>query len=254
MQTGLLVTLNYPGKPAKGKDTKPDPNVIDLLKSLKAGDVVDIKGGEVEGRHVLRSIDAFKPKPGEDEPGVFVFRRMVVKELSGIKDIEFSTIEVSKVFQTLTIVIPMVKGDDGKLTPEPKLLAQVRKLKEGASVFISAEVIGQNIVLRTIEPYTAPLKAEFIKYASKKASDDKSFAAVDLKTDAGTETVSIPNVKNADGYAIADRALMAVVTSLKPSQTVEYRLRKDESGSWLTLLRPAQEKTAKTGKVEKPAQ
>jgi hypothetical protein len=253
MQTGAQVTLNYPGKPV-GKDSKPDPKVIDLLKSLKAGDIVNIKGGEVEGRHVLTSIDAFKPKPGEGEPGIFVFRRAVIRELSGIKDTKFTTIEVSKIFQTVTLVIPMVKGEDGKPTPDPKLLAQVQTLKEGDSVFIAAEAIGRNIILRTIEPYTAPLKAEFVKYASKKASDGNSFATVDLKTDAGTETVNIPNVKNAEGYPIADKALMSTVTSLKPSQQVEYRLRKDESGSWLTLLRPAQEQTAKTGKVEKPAQ
>jgi hypothetical protein len=252
LQSGALTSLFYPGKSSKAKESKPDPKVMDLLKSLKPGDVVNIKGSELDGHHVLTFIDAYKPKVGEDEPGVFVFKGRTSQKIGAQS---YAAVNVSKYFQSATVLIPHAKDASGKMVPDAALSAEIAKLNVGDAVFVQAEVLGQNVVLRAIQPYQAPLKAEFVKYTQKKANDDNSFALVDVKTDSGAQTMRIPSVKVPSGSIVADAGLVSAASSLKAGQTVEYRARTDSVATWVVFLRPAAEQPAKAdqAKTEKVA-
>jgi hypothetical protein len=115
---------------------------------------------------------------------------------------------------------------------------------------VQFDSVGANRILRSIEAYSAPLQAEFVKYTPK-GKDDKSYATIEVKTDSGPQTLRIPNFKNSDGYSFADRAITAVASKLNPGDLVQYRLRGTDSSAALSLLRPSPKQPAKVAKTDK---
>jgi hypothetical protein len=128
--------------------------------------------------------------------------------------------------------------------------SEIGKLKTGDLVFVQAEVVGENTILRGIQPYTPPLRGEFVKYSERKKVGEDTFATIEVKTGSDNVTLRIPNYKNAEGYSFADRAMTACAETLKPGQTVEYRVRSGDAANTVYFLRAGSEQKPKQ---EKPA-
>jgi hypothetical protein len=247
MQSAENVSVLYPGRRGGSEDVVPDPNVLDLLKALKPGDIVEITGTDVDEHHVLTAIVRYKPKPGEDEPGVFVFKRQTTLK---VDTAAYAAVALCKLAEMGTLLLPHAKDSKGRLVPDAALTEAVGAFKEGDLVVVQFDTVGASRILRSIEAYTAPLQAEFARYTPK-GKDDKSCATVEVKTDSGSQTLRIPNYRNADGYSFADRAITAVASKLNPGDLVQYRLRGTDSSAALSLLRPCPKQPAKVAKTDK---
>ena len=244
VQDGAVITLLYPGK-----DANTDPNALNLIKDLKPGNIVNITAHEIDNKPTLISIAAYKPQPGEEEAGVFVFRK-TVDSVSGIKGED--SIEVSKMGKVATLTMQTIKDPLNGTVPDPAIAKVIEKAKHGDLLILDVRMAGQTPVLQSALAYTPMSRAQFTA-VNRKSGDGKDleFATVELKTDTGIEAVKIANKE----VKTPDPALMTAVNSFKMGQVVYYRLKTDDAGvKWLYQIQvTAPEKVAEKTTTSSPA-
>lgn len=211
-----------------------DAAILETIKGLKSGDAVSLNCTELDGRRTLNTIRKWQAKSGEDEPGVFVFQKTAMQK---VNNQEVTSFRVTKLLDSATILVPPAREPAGKGLIQPTLASQVYKFHEGDLVMLQVEQAGGQTVLKNIQPYVAPLKADFVKFIQKKPGDG-NYAFIQIKSADGDENVNLSNIGTA-GQLAPDRALVAAASSIKPDQKIEYRVVKDDKGTWLTSLRVA---------------
>lgn len=244
---GAQEILLYPGR-----DANTDPNVVNLFKDLKPGNLVNITGAEVANRATLLSITPYKPVDGEDEPGVFLFRR-TVDTVEGIKGKD--SIEVCKMGKLATLTMQTVKDPLNGVVPDPAITKVIDKAKFGALLILDIRMAGQIPVVQGAMPYTPPLRAQYMSVAFKGDNGKElEFAVVELKTETGIENIKIPNT-TINGVKGPDQALVATLTTFKMGQIVNYRLKPDDANvPWLYQIQvPPPEKIAEKTPASVPA-
>ena len=239
VQTCKVINVIYPPRDARGKELKADPKILGVLRNLKIGDIVLLKASELNGQHILTSLELYSPKAGEEEPGVFVFHKRTPTKIGTVS---YSSIVVSKYFQDVTVILPHTKNLAGGMTADANMTNLVAAFNEGDLVFIQAESMGGQTILRGIQKYDPPLQGEMVRIVPASPKDANSVPVVEVKTASGTETLRFPGTKNSYGRFTADSSMMSYVSSIKPGQQFDYRLRVDDTAKVISWCRSATER------------
>jgi hypothetical protein len=195
---------------------KYDPShvVTKELEGVKPGDLLIIKTETDEGTTGVAKIGHYDAKPGEDEPGSFIFQ-----ESGG--DADHPTVSLSRFGQVGILAVATKKDDAGKMSPDPDVVAAIATFKKD-DVVIAKLKPGRVPTLVSIELYTPPLTGEFVKLTSTTV-DGQPHPAIAITTDAGADTVLLPGTANKAGKWTVDPQLFAAVRHLRAKTPIEYR-------------------------------
>jgi hypothetical protein len=197
---------------------KYDPNhvVTKNLEGVKPGDLLIIKTETDEGTTGVAKLGHYSAKPGEDEPGSFIF-----VESGG--DADHPTVSLSRFGQVGVLAVAAKKDDAGKMAPDADVVAAIATFKKG-DVVIAKLKPGRAPALASIEAYTPPLTGTFVSVINSTVVDGQPHPAIDIKTDAGMDSIiPLPGTTNKAGKWIVDPDLFRAVRRLHAKTPIEYR-------------------------------
>lgn len=183
--------------------------------------------------YVVQDYRPYKLAEGEDQPGVFVLQRVVEETAGGQPRVGM---ELSKLGQSCTVWVPNRRGPDGSTGPDPDLERDVRALKKGSSVRVSATPSGRTAILKSASPYVPPQEGEFVETVTQKVGEHE-YQGATFKTAAKTVTVLVPGKPGKNGEVLGDPKLSAVVRHLKAGQRVTFEVRETGGQTWLEDIR-----------------
>jgi hypothetical protein len=189
--------------------------------------------------YMVRNFRPYKLAAGEDQPGVFVLQR-VVEETAGAQP--RVGMELSKLGQSCTVWVPNRRAADGTYAPDADLEKEVRGLKKGGPVRVSATPSGRTLVLKSVSPYTPPLEGEFVETVTEKVGEHE-YTGATFKAEGRTVTALVPGKPGKNGEVMADPKLSAVVRHLKAGQRVTFEVREADGQMWLEDIRPGGKRT-----------
>lgn len=208
--------LILPNKNGEARKLDPVEAYFDVVKAAKSGDLLEIELTRISNRPAIRAIKSYHPKPGEEEPGVFVFAG---KSRKG----EQTVVNVTKYLQPFTLVVPSKKDAAGKMAPDAELLAAIDAVKDGDSVEVQAA--GQT--LKSIKAYVPPRRVEFVKLVKQKV-DDKEYSGMEIKEGG-------PLLVNPKTHG----ALLGKLNTLTAGKEYLVKTTTEGGAEWLTDLKPA---------------
>ena len=229
-----VATVVVPSKDPMARKYNPSQTVVDVVKDLKRGDLVEISTAKFRGFTMLRSIRRYHPKPGEDDPDAFIFVKHLTQKVSGR---DYMAVALKKRTRVQTILVPNRKNDDGKWVPDEKIAAQVKKLEADQIVEITIEKTAGRLYLKSIRPYQPPVKGSFVKLIAKKKVGEQECAAIVVKVDGSEREILIPNRKARGDKVVPDRKLLAAVKKLKADQPVECKTVEEDGQTWLARVK-----------------
>ncbi len=250
------LVVMYPGFDPNSKPVKPKNDMMEQLKSLKPGNIINIRGILVGGNPMLTTLSLYQLKPGEEEPYAFIFRSVATTRTGTT---ETTTVEVSKLARVMKLQLPPVKNKLGKIVPDPNLLTDVSQFRNGDMVLLDGKQVAGVLYVTEMHPYVPLQKGQLIKVFKKgerkESAEDKDFAFAEVQTAAGTEVIRLAADKNAAGQWVVDQDLVNSLSAMKPNEQIEFRLLTNRDGRWLTFARPAPEpkKDAKGATAPKEA-
>jgi len=207
----------------------PHPEIVKVVKELKKGDYVRISTAVFQGVGILRGIRKYLAKRGEDSADGFVFVESTEVK-AGRRT--YTSVVLSKYGVTQTVLVPKVKGEDGKMVDDAKIAEAVTALKKDSVVEATVMGKGRTALLEFIAPWKPPRKGEFVKLVP--ASGEQKQMAVEVKVDGEAQTLLVPNLSGRSGKAYPDPKIVRAVRRLRAGDAVEFRTR-EEDGK--TLLR-----------------
>ena len=210
-----------------------------IRSKLQTGDLYTMSIVKHGTGYWVKSYKAYEVAAGEDQPGVFVLQR-VVEETAGSQP--RVGMELTKLGQSCTVWVPNRRGADGTYAPDADLEKEVRGLKKGGPVRVSAAPSGRTLILKSVSPYAPPQEGEFLQSVTQKVGEHEYLGAT-LKTDAGTVTVLVPGRPGPKGEVVGDRKLLAVVRHLKAGQRVTFEVREADGQTWLEDIRLGGQRT-----------
>ncbi len=228
-------TLVVPNRDPEARKLDPQPVILDLVKSLKPGDLIQVLTAEIERQRVLRFLRPYEPKPGEDDPNAFTFLKAVEEKAGGR---ECLAVTLEKDGNSQSVPLPEEKNEQGQLAPASRLAEQVRKLTDGELVEATVELVGGKIVLKDIKPYKPLVKGRFVKLTDVR-QDEQKHLAVEVKLGEESRLLLIPKSKEDKDAAAREAELTAAAKKLRPGQPVLFRERKDGQQHWLEDIRAA---------------
>ncbi|MDB5175012.1 MAG: hypothetical protein JWN51_3785, partial [Phycisphaerales bacterium] len=119
-------------------DKKPVPKeeIYGVAKGLKAGDWIKVSFESMPPVLMIKSLEMYTLKPGEDTPNGYVFRNATDKEVGKNKS---TFVNVTKFGQEITFPVATRKSEKGATEPEPELQAAANGFKEGDSVWVQLQ-------------------------------------------------------------------------------------------------------------------
>lgn len=222
--TSAIVPNNNP----MGSKYDPSDIVVAALKDAKPGDYFEITIAKDSHGAWLNAIKPYTLKFGEDEAGVFLFSK---KDEQKVGSDTYTSITVTKFKQTFSMLVPNTKNPDGKTGPDEAMMKVIDAAKDGTPLEITGGKLGQNAIIKTIAPWVAPKRVEFVKLTPKAKPADN--ASIEVKDGDNSQTISI----NAKGPNAA--TLLSKVGALKPGQAIMIRITTDDTGTWLADVKPA---------------
>ncbi len=222
----VVVANNGP----KGSPYNPPQFVLDLVNDLKPGDLLDLKTAVGAGHiNQVAKIERYKTRPGEDEPGVFVFEK-----LTGGPDHPVVTLSKYRISQTLPLMLN--KGANDKIDPEQQKVAEA--LKTGESVEVEVGTLGGQPVIKSLVPYVAPQRGTFVKMTEAVVGEAK-LPAIEVTPEKAANSVAlvISGTANAAGKIVPNPELLKLAKTLKPGQAILFKTTKDDRATWLRQVR-----------------
>jgi hypothetical protein len=132
----------------KEGDMVSDTAILEVLQSLKTGDLVEAEIRDVGRTPILTALERYAP------PQKGKFLKPAESEVEGQKA---PAVELEREGKTITALLPG-KLQGKRWTPDPKVHAEVRKLKPDTEVVFRARDEGGKVWLKDIEPAPAPKK------------------------------------------------------------------------------------------------
>ena len=216
------LTLIVPPQDPKAKKYEPDTFMAQTVKDLKKDDLIQITVVRQSGQTVLKALDRYDLKPGEDDPSGYVFGESEVTEKNGLTTIK---VVLEKLGEKTTLTVPMaVEG--GKRVPDPAIKEALDRLSAGDSVdatFLPSRV------LTYIGPYAAPVFGTYVKSELIESGDNKLLAVV-VKDEAGSETTYIVPHRMMGKRAVPDAIIAAQVRAMHANDYVRIKTRGEYEG------------------------
>jgi hypothetical protein len=238
------VALTVPNRGERGS-AKPDPKIVNALRSLKKGDLVRVSTQVQRGRAFLRSVHAYEPQEGEDDPIGYVFLQSdnvrVGRQI-------YLVVALEKLGRKTEAFVPNRRSGSGKMEPDLELTMKVAGCKKGAVVDAEFSGSGRRRYLRYIGPYEPPVQGEFGKLVEEQAGDGKT-ARLEIKVDGKTRSFQVAS-RGKGKSAAPDPRVLAAARRFKEGDRVEVKPRKAADGTFVVRLRkpPAKKTVRKAGK------
>ncbi|MDB5353999.1 MAG: hypothetical protein JWN24_452 [Phycisphaerales bacterium] len=228
------------------KKTPPVPNdeIYNVAKGLKSGDWIKVSFEAMPPVLMIKTIEMYTLKPGEDTPNGYVFQSATDKEVGKAKN---TFVTVSKFGQEIVFPIATRKGEKGGTEPEPDLQTAANGFKEGDPVWIQLQ--GKTLV--AIEPYKDPQSGKLVKVSETEIDDHKTPSA-EVDQDGKTITLLVPGKANGKAWTV-DSKIAGEVKKLKPGAAVLFRTHEEGDKIWIREITlapkaPAAPKTPAAGK------
>ncbi len=197
-----------------------------LIKDCKPGDVFEVKYAEDKKtkQDVMSDMKVYEMKPGEDDPNVFIFDK-VIDPPKGDKT-GINAIGVTKFRENVNFLIPAVRGTDGKLGPNESMMKTVKAFKSGDSVEIqSVQYQPGKMAIKTIKKYEPPRWARFVKLTKQTVEGQGELTAVEVDAYGNTLTLVIDRKHS---------ALKGKFNSVKKDTPITFKSTTDDKGTiWL---------------------
>ncbi len=222
------LAIAVPNKNPRSPMMDPPPHVVEFVKKLRRGDIIEVTTAETMGKPFLKSFRGIRV--AADLPEYFTVAKIGQKKV-GLQ--RYLCVTVKKGDETADLLVPNKKGPEGKWVSDEKIAAQVKEFREGSRVDVEVRKAGRNIFLKAIYPHAEAQTARFVKRDVKEIDGQRHVCAV-VKTDAGERALAVPNSgKDRKGNPAPDVKLAAAVNKLRPGQTVRFKTRTDGGQEYL---------------------
>jgi len=229
-----------PIKPRTNNVTKAlefDPKTVDLLKTLKKGDLLEVTYQRGTSENQFIRMDRYHLQPGEEDPDAWVFVK-VEEETAGRETI--TVVTVRKLDQRARIIVPVRRTEDGRMAADDALVLKLAGIKMGELVEVDARTAGGKAYLEGIWRFSPPVRGEFIKLIEE-PGDPPTPMGLQISTGGETQTFLLPVVQRGD-KKIPDPRLATAAAGLKAGDEVEVKTRSaggQEVAARITRLKAA---------------
>jgi hypothetical protein len=215
-----------------------DHPLAKLVTEMKSGDYLTLTSEKRYNHTYITKLSAYDIRPGEDQPGVFVFAETSTQKGEGGADV--TAVKLYKMGRVANLVVPNVMDKaSGKMVPDPNLSAALGKFTKGDTVEVATAGSGPAPSIRTIELYCAPQEASVSKLTEAEVPGGKT-PAVEVTIGGAATTILVPGKTDAKGAWAPDPALSSAVKQFKEGAKVIVRFRKDDDGkNWLKEIKKA---------------
>jgi Cu/Ag efflux protein CusF len=240
----LLITVKAAGTGAVKNVVAVEPKggrITQMIKDMKPGDFVAMTAEKRYNNTYVTSFDPYRLRPGEDRGGVYAFVDTSTKKTDAG---EVTLVKLHKLGRFGTVAVPNVKGESGKMVPDPNLSQAVGKLTNGDTVEIVTEGGGAVPTLKAIEPYAVPQNAVVSKITEADVQGGKT-PALEVSIKDSPTTLLVPGVMSYSGKWVPEAALWSAIKQFKAGDKVVVRFRSDDGKCWLKDIAKATETAAK---------
>lgn len=227
---GRAMQVAVPNNDENRPNYNPKKDLADAIKALKPGDLIKVTLDPARPMPLLRSVDAYDIKPGEDTPNGFVFKNTYDQGSGRNKTV---AVELTKFGQSIVLTIPTRKNEKGDVETDPDILAAVNLMKEGDSVW--AQFSGKT--LTAIDLYKDPSTGKLLKLGETEVDGHKVRSA-EVDQDGKSITLLVPGKLTGKMWS-ADPAILRELQRLKPNTMIAYRAREDGDRLWIREIGPA---------------
>ena len=215
---------------------KPDYNPVvntDHVNALGKGDTIKVTLDDSKPRPFVRDIDKYDLKPGEEEPGTFVFENTFPKTEGKVT---YTAVVLSKLDEFKTLAVQQKKDKEGNSGPDAAVMDVVNSLKTGDVVEADVRE-GRTPVLVAIEKYTPAQTAKFLKVSEAEVEGQKA-PAVELEVD-GKPVTAVVQGELKNKRWVSDSKVLGAAKKFKPETEVVYRAREADGKVWLKEIKAA---------------
>ena len=228
--TGRQITTVYMMKTNPGYETLR----TELLggKKIKFGDclkVVPLTAKIADTIVVLDSAEPYALAPGEERPGVFIFREAAAKKVGQESATFVAAQKLGREYSF--VVVPTVKSAQGRLEADKSLLAKLDGLKADDLIVIEPKgKYGQSIGMVGVSKYVPPERATFVQLRTESRNHVDYDVAV-LKKAETELTMLVPKSVPGGAHAAktgkaapaaSDQKILATLKELKKGAAVEF--------------------------------
>ena len=214
----------------------PVPQVADVVRGLKRGDVMKIELDDTKPRPFVTSARPYKLKAGETEPNGYVFENTFRKEEGRST---YTAVVLSRFDEHTTVAVQQKRDKDGDMASDAEIIELLQKLKTGEVV--EAEITGgsggRTPILTSLERYAPPQTGKFVKVSEQDVEGQKA-PAVELERE-GKPVTAIVVGKVQGKRWVPDGKVLAAAKKLKPDTEVVFRARDEDGKLWLKEIEPA---------------
>jgi hypothetical protein len=215
-----------------------DTPLAKIVTEMKSGEYLTLTAEKKYNHVYISKLAAYKPRPGEDLPGVFLFEETSTQKGEGGADV--TAVKFYKMGKMATLLVPNIRDKaSGKNVPDPNISAALGKLATGDSVEVAVTGSGPTTSIKSIELYCAPQEATVVKVADAEVPGGKT-PAIEVTIAAASTTILVPGKADAKGVWAPDPALASAIRPFKEGAKVIVRFRKDDDGKcWLKEIKKA---------------
>lgn len=249
------VTIIIPNTSAKSRTISPPAQVASLADKLKVGDPVRVSYNQLGSMRTFKSISRLAPKgvtPGKGKakgkgkgkgktkaataakPMTFTFSAMRKVRYNGAY---YEAITTTKGILSWTFLLPNARvlssgggstgkspAAAGKPSPDPKLLAKVKKFRRGDEVSLSYKPSNYVFLLSDIK--AAQLSDKGTVTTNREIrSGGRLYRMIQVRTAAKTLILRV-SLEADEGSPAASQKLIAAAEATKPRQKVAFKYRK----------------------------
>jgi hypothetical protein len=238
----LMVTVEGPGGrqiqvavPNTNEDRPtfdPERRLADAIQELKPGDLVRLKVqvSRPPNPPMLREINPYELKPGEDQPNGYIFKGSDEKQIGRQKS---TVVELMKMGQTISVTVADHKNEKGEMAPDPEVIAAIDSLKDGDSVW--ADVNGKSLL--SIEAYSEPQTGKLVK-SVETVVDGHKIRSVEIDPGGKAITALVPGKANGRAWT-PDVLVLRELSRIRPGAMVQFRVKEEGDKTWLRDIQPA---------------
>ena len=228
--------------------SEPNKELATYINGLKPGDVVRVDFMPANGMPEIKSIQSIEVKPGEENPHVYEFIETYNDRTSGAP-----VISLNKYGQEVDFGVPTVRGQQGKMEPDQKIIDSANQFKKGDMVYLQVQTASRSPLVTAIYPYSAPKTGKLTKVTEQDVNGQKAKAVEIEGTDGKTVIALVPG-KEVNKRWVPDPQLLRAVLALRPKTDVEFLTHPEGDQTVLTdITRAAPAPREKPERMEKPA-
>jgi len=219
--------------PNKEKSDDPKPEFMEKVKGLQPNEsIVRVELEKMYGGSQLKTLYPIDLKPGEKNPGAFVFAERYDDPASRVP-----MVALTKYGERLELGIAPAKDEKGKMAPDPKVTGELDKLKEGEVVYATLAP-GRTPMLTAIYPYKEPQAGKLTKMTEQEFEGQKA-PAVEIEAADGSKVTALVPGKVVNKRWVADQTVLREVRAIRPKTDIQFATHDEDGKTVLTLISKA---------------